>query len=211
MVHDVRVRGRIPTSDIALRERQLLESARALFLKRGFDRVSVESLARSARVSPKTIYARYGGKDGLFAAAMKPLADGLVATLDVVPTSARHVERVLAAFGEQLLEITLSAVALRVQRMLVGEALRFPKLARVFYNGGPARGIASVAELLARADGASVLDCKAPREAAAFFLGALQGEALRAGLLLGESLGSAGRRNRAQAAAHMLVAAYRKR
>src|SRR5258708_38948887 len=63
--------GRIPTSELARHEEECLEASSRLFREHGFAKVSVDMIARAARISPKTIYSRYGGKSGLFAAVIK--------------------------------------------------------------------------------------------------------------------------------------------
>src|SRR5258708_28546476 len=78
-----RPRGRIPTEQLAHHEEAFLDAASELFFQKGFARVSIDMLARAARVSPKTIYARYGGKGGLFGAGIKRPGAPAPATQDL--------------------------------------------------------------------------------------------------------------------------------
>src|SRR5258705_3966016 len=79
-----RPRGRIPTEQLAHHEEAFLDAASELFFQKGFARVSIDMLARAARVSPKTIYARYGGEVGVVAAGVKSPGAPTVATHDMV-------------------------------------------------------------------------------------------------------------------------------
>jgi len=45
---------------------RLLEAAAQVFLEAGYNRASIEAIARAARVSKKTIYARFKDKAELF-------------------------------------------------------------------------------------------------------------------------------------------------
>lgn len=68
--------GRVPR---ALRERQLVELAEALFSERGYRGASMDELARRAGVTKPVIYELFGNKDGLFRACLDRSADRLAA------------------------------------------------------------------------------------------------------------------------------------
>jgi AcrR family transcriptional regulator len=59
--------GRVPR---AVRERQLVELAEAMFAERGYGRTSMEELARRAGVTKPVVYELFGSKDGLFSACV---------------------------------------------------------------------------------------------------------------------------------------------
>lgn len=66
---------------------RLIESARAEFLEKGYDGASLRSIADRAGSSKGAIYIRYADKAELYAAVVKPAADGLI-------------ERLASTFGE---------------------------------------------------------------------------------------------------------------
>ena len=49
------------------RREQLIDVGRALFAEKGFEAVSIEEIAASAKVSKPVVYEHFGGKDGLYA------------------------------------------------------------------------------------------------------------------------------------------------
>ena len=51
-------------------EERILDAAAKVFLKRGFEGASVDEIADVARAGKPTIYARFPGKEALFAAVM---------------------------------------------------------------------------------------------------------------------------------------------
>jgi AcrR family transcriptional regulator len=59
--------GRVPR---AVRERQLLELAEALFAERGYAGASMDELARRAGVTKPVVYELFGSKEGLFGACV---------------------------------------------------------------------------------------------------------------------------------------------
>lgn len=67
------------------RREQLIQVGRALFAAKGFEAVSVEEIAASAKVSKPIVYEHFGGKEGLYAVIvdreMQALTSALTATL----------------------------------------------------------------------------------------------------------------------------------
>ncbi|WP_103062131.1 TetR/AcrR family transcriptional regulator [Actinomyces qiguomingii] len=49
------------------RREQLIDVARALFAKKGFEATSIEEIASRAKVSKPVVYEHFGGKEGLYA------------------------------------------------------------------------------------------------------------------------------------------------
>jgi AcrR family transcriptional regulator len=47
--------------------RRIINAARSLFLSKGYDGATIESVARAAHVSPQTVYAAFGSKRGILA------------------------------------------------------------------------------------------------------------------------------------------------
>ncbi len=67
------------------RREQLIEIGRSLFAAKGFEAVSVEEIAATAKVSKPIVYEHFGGKEGLYAVVvdreMRALTDVLVEAL----------------------------------------------------------------------------------------------------------------------------------
>ena len=61
---------------------RLIESARAEFLEKGYDGASLRSIADRAGSSKGAIYIRYADKAELYAAVVRPAADGLIELLE---------------------------------------------------------------------------------------------------------------------------------
>ena len=67
------------------RREQLIEIGRSLFASKGFEAVSVEEIAATAKVSKPIVYEHFGGKEGLYAVVvdreMRALTDTLINAL----------------------------------------------------------------------------------------------------------------------------------
>jgi AcrR family transcriptional regulator len=70
-------RGRYISDSILERRRRMLEVAKAMIAEGGPEGFTIRELGRRARVSVTTIYATYGDKEGLIAAAIQDYYDGL--------------------------------------------------------------------------------------------------------------------------------------
>jgi AcrR family transcriptional regulator len=68
----IRARPRARSRD---RSDEILSAAVAVFFRHGFHRVTMEDVAREARVSRQTVYARFGNKEALFVSAARNLFD----------------------------------------------------------------------------------------------------------------------------------------
>ena len=140
------VRFRRTNRGPSLRKRQaILDAARTLFLQRGYAGTSMDDVAAHAHVSKQTVYAHFVDKRRLFTALItadiagsKSSSHPLIAAM---PHS-DHVERDLRAFARAYLADIMQPELLRMRRMLIGEAERFPDLAQAWYQAGPERSCA---------------------------------------------------------------------
>ncbi|MGD0476288.1 MAG: TetR/AcrR family transcriptional regulator [Candidatus Velthaea sp.] len=200
--------GRIPAAALAEHEAALLEVARKLFYESGFTGTSIDAVARAARVSPKTIYARFGNKEGLFDAALSTHVDGVLASLRAPIVDAGDVRVALFNFATRLLSVSSSPEALVLQRLLIAESARFPELCVAFFEAGPKRGLALLAELFANATAAGHMRVLAPDAAAEMFIGALLGTPIRAALIVGARPSKATNTRRVEDVVALFMAAY---
>ena len=155
---------------------RLLDSAFKLFLEYGYGNLSLETIARDARVSMRTIYSQFGGKAGLFGAVIKRCSDPLVTALSDESTMEGSPEEALVAFAKQFLYSITRPDAVRIRAMLIGESLHFPDLATQFYEQGPQRTLDHLAQFFLRRQRAGHFAAIDPPVLADQFLSALRGE-----------------------------------
>jgi TetR/AcrR family transcriptional repressor of mexJK operon len=114
----------------------LIETAGELFLKNGYTKVSLESIARAAHVAVRTIYVKFGGKAGLLNAVLASRRDRFFNMHDM-EIDQRPVREIIDDFARRLLELLLAPEAINMQRVVIAEAPRNPELAQTFYEAGP--------------------------------------------------------------------------
>jgi AcrR family transcriptional regulator len=144
------------------RREAILEAARVVFSREGFAEASMSAIAEQLGGSKGTLYSYFESKEELFAAYVRAEC-GLFAEGVFDVASDGDVASRLSAIGARFLERLLSESAVRTYQLVVAEAHRSPELARVFYEAGPARGVASLTQVLedARAGGEiQVEDCE---------------------------------------------------
>lgn len=157
------------------RVQRVLEAATAQFLKHGYERTSMESVAQEAGVSKVTVYSYYPSKDDLFAAVVSTLSD-LVAGVSVSdgldPNKPREA---LTKLGSQFLLLMRDEQVVAQQRVLFTLAGQQNTACRTFYEQGPQRVITGVASYLRSAHQAQSLHVTDPVTAAEQFLSMLLG------------------------------------
>ena len=84
-------KGRLPASE---RRAQLIEVARGVFAKHGYEGTSVEEIAKRAKVSKPIIYGHFGGKEGLYAVIVDREMDYVVRRIVEAISSGSPRERV---------------------------------------------------------------------------------------------------------------------
>ncbi len=117
---------------------QVLEGARAVFLRDGFEGASVDDIAREADVSKATLYSYFPDKRLLFMEVARGecgrQADTAMAGIDM----SAGPRTVLHEAGSHMIRFFLSDFGQKVFRICVAETDRFPELGQQFYDSGPA-------------------------------------------------------------------------
>ena len=105
------------------RREQLIEIGRSLFAAKGFEAVSVEEIASTAKVSKPIVYEHFGGKEGLYAVVvdreMRALTDVLINALSDPQAHPRQIVERTALALLDLYGVTLREPYLaRAERLL---------------------------------------------------------------------------------------------
>jgi len=123
--------GRPPKELVADVDERIIGTARELFLERGLKGVSVEDIARRARASKGTIYARFPTKEALFTAiAMRNAANVREGFESNLPLGDGVDER-LFNLASRILKHLLADDTVDFIRLAVSEVRSFPDLAKV--------------------------------------------------------------------------------
>lgn len=148
-------------------------------------------MARRARISKRTFYHRFPGKEALFEAVLRRLIERWLPRFEDDLPAASSLAETLRRIAEQMLKAALTPEALALHRMAIAEATRFPALARILHDLGAAAGIERIARHLeARIDRGEIRSID-PRFAAEQFIMMVVTVPRRRALGLGAPLGAA--------------------
>ena len=130
---------------------QVLEGARKVFLRDGFEGASVDDIVREAGVSKATLYSYFPDKRLLFLEVAKTecaaQSDAAVAQVE----ASGDIREVMTTAAKRMVRFFMSDVGLQVHRIVVGESQRFPEIGREFFESGPARVHAILRQYLQKA------------------------------------------------------------
>jgi AcrR family transcriptional regulator len=166
------------------KRRDILDGARRVFFDKGFDGASMDEVAKTASVSKATIYVYFTNKEELFAALV----------LSERAKSAEHLfemDPTIDDLGGMLRRIGLSFMTMMVQpdhirllRMVMGVAEKFPRIGQAFFEAGPCHGGRRLAELLRRQADLGRLEVHDELQAAHMFFNMCQDKTVK-GLMFG--------------------------
>jgi TetR/AcrR family transcriptional repressor of mexJK operon len=143
--------GRPKAADVEARTQELLRTAAALFLEYGYTKTSLEAIARAAHVAVRTIYVKFGGKEGLLAAVLAAKRHRFFRS-QPMETDPRPLREIVDDFAHQMYALITSQEAIDLQRIVLAEAPKNPELAEAFWNGGPLKTREMLARFFARPD-----------------------------------------------------------
>jgi TetR/AcrR family transcriptional regulator, mexJK operon transcriptional repressor len=130
------------------RRERVVRLAAPLFLKKGYDNVSIDEIIGVVGGSKATIYAWFGGKEGLFEAVVRQECSDVVLAIHADP--AGSLEAQLTEIGQSFLAMVLSPPILEFHRLMVSIGRTFPATGRLFYETGPASAYTIVATWVAK-------------------------------------------------------------
>jgi TetR/AcrR family transcriptional repressor of mexJK operon len=136
----------------ARKREAIVTAAREVFLQHGYAGAGMDDIAARAAVSKVTVYNHFADKQRLFTEvvtqAIRQAEDQTHAIIESLAGS-DDLQRDLRRFALQHLTVVLQPHLVQMRRVIIGEADRFPELARTWYQAGPQRGATRLARVLA--------------------------------------------------------------
>lgn len=129
--------GRRAAGEDPRKRDQILEGAKRVFMKAGFDAATMNDITREAQVSKGTIYVYFNNKEDLFVALIERERARLVARIRSALSGDGPVEENLHNFGRAFATHVLSPGSVYAMRTVIGVIDRMPKLAANFFTTGP--------------------------------------------------------------------------
>jgi AcrR family transcriptional regulator len=197
----------------ARKRRAILEAATEVFLRNGYAGTSMDQVAALAGVSKQTVYKQFADKERLFAEIVTGTvneAGDRVSGEVLQLQDTGDLEADLRDLARRQLALVMQPRILQLRRLVIGEASRFPELGRTFYERGPARTIAALAEAFERLAARGLLKVDDPLLVAAQFNWLVMSIPLNQAMLLGDDAPADGAHldRYADAGVRVFLAAY---
>nr|WP_152992674.1 TetR/AcrR family transcriptional regulator [Nonomuraea pusilla] len=123
----------------ARKRRQIIEAARPVFLRNGYVGASMDEVASLAAVSKQTVYKHFTDKEQLFTHLVLDTAgeiDGLTRLVAAALDDGDDAAASLRTLARAFLDALMQPEVLRLRRLVIAEADRFPDLGRAWYEQG---------------------------------------------------------------------------
>ncbi|ARP97699.1 TetR/AcrR family transcriptional regulator [Pseudorhodoplanes sinuspersici] len=156
------------------RRERIVRAAAPLFLKKGYDNVTIDDIIGVVGGSKATIYAWFGGKEGLFEAVVRQKCEDVTLAIDIDPQGS--LEEQLTTIGHSFLATVLSPPILEFHRLMVSIGRTFPDAGRLFFQTGPASAYKLVASWIEKQQQDGQIEKEDPYRLAVLFLDMLIGE-----------------------------------
>jgi len=152
-----------------------------LFLTKGFAATSVQDVAERAGVTKRTLYVKVGDKEAMFAAVVSTMLQDWHHVVDDT-AAADSLQHRFEGLGRQLLSVMLEPDMLRLNRVMLAEAYRFPSMVSLLMAQIEQGPIPQLARLLMEARGGTGDPDDGDQVAARLFYDMIVGAPMRAAL-----------------------------
>jgi AcrR family transcriptional regulator len=131
-----------------VRNGKLQKVAADLFLKRGYEGVTIDKIVEVAGGSKSTVYSEFGGKCGLFISSIENLCRESNEPLTKIDYTGLNLEKSLKKISFHILKVITAKRSVELHRLAVGEAVNCPEVGEAWYKYGPARTASILRTLL---------------------------------------------------------------
>ena len=197
----------------ARKRKAIVDAATEAFLRNGYRGTSMDEIAEAATVSKQTVYKHFADKKRLFFEIVSATVDEVsdpVHDLVVNLRDSGDVEADLRDLARRQLAMVMQPRLMRLRRLVIAEAGRFPELGKTFHERGPGRTIEALASAFERLAARGALQLDDPALAAAHFNWLVMSIPLNQAMFFGDTSAPSTRElNRyADAGVRVFLAAY---
>jgi AcrR family transcriptional regulator len=141
--------GRWPAGGDPAKRQQILDGAKSVFMKMGFDAASMNDVTREAGVSKGTLYVYFANKEELFSAMIENERAIFLASVRTTLAENDDVKTGLYKFGVTFVTHVTDEKVISAMRTVLGVRDRMPALCQRFFRG-PENLLTVIREFLSR-------------------------------------------------------------
>jgi TetR/AcrR family transcriptional repressor of mexJK operon len=212
---DVQAGATAETGRSERRRQAIIQAAAEVFLQHGYLGATTDEVAARASVSKQTLYKYFADKQHLFAETILDttvqVVDGLSSAVASTLQDAQDVRQALRDVANGWVRGLLQPEVLRLRRLVIAEADRFPEVGRAWFDRGFDRALVILGEALrGLADRGLLHNLSDPTLAAYQFAGLVMYQPMNQVMFAGtDALPPADKLNRiADSAVDMFLATY---
>jgi AcrR family transcriptional regulator len=187
---DRRCRGRPQVRPDDETRQLIYEAARHEFARNGYAATSIETVARRAGVSTKTLYRLIPNKAALFEEMVSDRLDRFLSEVNLHTADHADIEGALREALMVCADLVLDEEVVALQRMMLQEAGKFSGIAELFYTNGIQRTVVALADWLRVQQARGLIALDDVEEAAGMLLGMVASAPRRAAIFGGRPLPS---------------------
>lgn len=151
---ELRTRADAETVRSGQRRQAIIRAATEVFLQHGYVGATTDDVAARASVSKQTLYKHFADKERLFAEVILDTTVHVVEELsEAVARRVEDADDVTAALrglAKEWMSDLLQPDVLRLRRLVIAEADRFPEVAKAWFDRGFGPGVTILGEALQR-------------------------------------------------------------
>lgn len=138
----------------ARKRRSILAAATEVFLRNGYVGASMDEVAATAAVSKQTVYKQFADKEHLFSEIILgtavPVVEGFTRAFQTTLDNASDARQAFRDLARRFLDILLRPDVLRMRRLVLAEADRFPEISGAWFERCFRRSIEDLGEAMER-------------------------------------------------------------
>jgi AcrR family transcriptional regulator len=168
---DRRFRGRPQVRPDGETRQVIYEAARHEFSENGYAATGIESVARRAGVSTKTLYRLIPNKAALFEGMVSDRIDRFLSGINLQAIDHSEIDEALYAALMACADLALDKEVVALQSMVLQESGKFSDLAGAFYRNGIQRTVTALADWLTMQQSRGLMKLDDAEEVAGMLLG----------------------------------------
>ena len=157
------------------KRRDILFHASELFLLQGYDRTSMDAVAKHSGVSKQTVYSHFQNKDVLYNAVIEAKCEEYRIQESTQCAESQALDEVLYDIALNFIQLLNDERVIAMYSVVIGESKNNLHVAQLFYDAGPLHGITLVKDLLIKHPEIALADEQA-KELSIDFFNLLKGE-----------------------------------
>jgi TetR/AcrR family transcriptional repressor of mexJK operon len=132
------------------KRRNILYHASELFLLQGYDRTSMDAVAKHSSVSKQTVYSHFQNKDVLYNAVIEAKCEEYRIQESTKCAASDPLDRVLYDIALLFIQLLNDERVIAMYSVVIGESKNNLHVAQLFYDAGPLHSVNLVKDLLMR-------------------------------------------------------------